>query len=309
MAAITPKLRIGTRASPLALAQAHLVRASLCAAHGWKPDDVLICAMTATGDRILDRPLADVGGKELWTRELDRALLDGDIDIAVHSMKDVETIRPGSIALAAMLPRADVRDRLIGASSVAELPANALVGTSSPRRKAQLLSLRPDLDIVLFRGNVGTRLAKIEGGEADATLLAAAGLDRLGMSDIGASIPIDVMLPAPSQGAIGIEVRTDDDVSRALVAAISHANTFACVSAERAFLSALAGDCRTPIAAYAALSGDEMVIHGEILAPDGSERHAASLTANAANALAAGKELAEILVRDASPQLRALFGR
>jgi hydroxymethylbilane synthase len=309
MAVATPKLRIGTRASPLALAQAHLVRASLCAAHDWEQDEVLICAMTATGDRILDRPLADVGGKELWTRELDRALLAGDIDIAVHSMKDVETIRPAAIALAAMLPRADVRDRLIGANSVAELPVNARVGTSSPRRKAQLLSIRPDLEIVLFRGNVGTRLAKIEGGEADATLLAAAGLDRLGMADIGASIPIDVMLPAPSQGAIGIEVRTNDDQSREITSLINHADTFACVSAERAFLGTLAGDCRTPIAAYAAFSGDEIVIQGEILTPDGSERHAASLTANAANALAAGKELAEILVRDASPQLRALFGR
>lgn len=309
MAVLPPKLRIGTRASPLALAQAHLVQSSLCLAHGWEADAIQICAMTATGDRILDRPLADVGGKELWTRELDRALLAGEIDVAVHSMKDVETIRPDALAIAAMLPRADVRDCLIGAESIANLPFGARVGTSSPRRKAQLLNLRPDLEIVLFRGNVGTRLAKIERGEADATLLAAAGLDRLQLPDIGAAIPIDVMLPAPSQGAIGIEVRTDDADSRALVHAINHQDTLACVSAERAFLGILAGDCRTPIAAFASLSGEKMMIRGEILAPDGSERQMGLHTADAADALASGRELATKLIQGASPALRSIFGR
>ena len=162
-------LKLGTRASPLALAQAHLVRAALLAAHGWDETRVEIVPMTASGDRILDRPLAEVGGKALWTKELDRALIDGSVDFAVHSMKDVETLRPADFSIVAMLPRADVRDRLIGAPSIADLPQGARIGTSSPRRAAQLRRLRPDLQIVLFRGNVATRLAKLDAGEADAT--------------------------------------------------------------------------------------------------------------------------------------------
>ena len=183
------------------MAQAYLVRDALCAAYEWEEAAVQICPMTASGDKILDRSLADIGGKALWTKELDRALLDGAIDIAVHSMKDVETIRPEEISLVAVLPRADPRDRLIGASNIDTLPIGARVGTNSPRRSAQLLALRPDLQIVLLRGNVATRLAKLEAGDADATLLAAAGLDRLGMGTIGVIIPVDVMLPAAAQGA------------------------------------------------------------------------------------------------------------
>ncbi|NCA01763.1 MAG: hydroxymethylbilane synthase, partial [Sphingomonadaceae bacterium] len=218
-------LKLGTRASPLALAQAYLVRAALLAAHGWDETRVEVVPMTASGDRILDRPLAEVGGKALWTKELDRALMDGSVDFAVHSMKDVETLRPADLSIVAMLPRADVRDRLIGAPSIADLPQGARIGTSSPRRAAQLRRLRPDLQIVLFRGNVATRLAKLDAGEADATLLAAAGLDRLGLGDIGSAIDETEMLPAPAQGAIGIECLSDNAPVHALLAAVNHAET------------------------------------------------------------------------------------
>jgi hydroxymethylbilane synthase len=268
-------LRLGTRASPLAMRQAEMTRDALLAAHGWAPDRVELVPMVATGDRIQDRALAEIGGKELWTRELDRALLNGEVDAAVHSMKDVETIRPETIAIAAMLPRADVRDRLIGASSISALPAGARVGTSSPRRTAQLLRLRPDLEILLLRGNVGTRLAKIERGEADATLLAAAGLHRLGMDDVGTAIALDEMLPAPSQGAIGIETRADDAAARDALAAISDQPTFAALALERALLAQLGADCRSPLAAFAEPDGTGFRLRAEIYASDGSD-HVAS---------------------------------
>ncbi|MDB5679275.1 hydroxymethylbilane synthase [Sphingomonas bacterium] len=258
-------IRLGTRGSPLALVQAGMVRDALIAAHGIAVEIVVI---RTTGDKVQDRPLAEIGGKALWTKELDRALLDREIDCAVHSMKDVETIRPAEIAIAAMLERADVRDRIIGATSVAELPHGATVGTSSPRRAAQLLRLRPDLEIVGFRGNVDTRLAKLAAGEADATLLAAAGLNRLGRPDIGTAIPLDVMLPAPAQGAVGIEVRADDDTERALFAPLDHAPTHARVLAERALLAALHADCHSPVAALAGVDGS---IRAELFTEDGSE--------------------------------------
>ena len=257
-------IRLGTRGSPLALVQAGLVRDALIAAHGVAVEIVVI---KTTGDAVQDRPLAEIGGKALWTKELDRALLDGDIDCAVHSMKDVETIRPAAITIVAMLPRADVRDRLIGAASIDALPKGATVGTSSPRRHAQLLRLRPDLKIVQFRGNVDTRLAKLAGGEADATLLAAAGLERLGRPDIGVPIALDVMLPAPAQGAVGIEARTSDDHMRALLAVLDHPTTRACVLAERALLAALHADCHSPVAALASNDG---TIRAELFAEDGS---------------------------------------
>ena len=211
-------LRLGTRASPLAMAQAHLVRDALCSAHGWDSEAVVIMPVVASGDKILDRALADVGGKALWTKELDASLLSGEIDFAVHSMKDVETVRPPALKITAMLERGDVRDRLIGAESPMALAFGARVGTSAPRRTAQLLRLRPDLNIILFRGNVATRLAKLGAGEADATLLAAAGLDRLGMNDTGTAVPVDLMLPAPSQGAIGIETMAGNVAVNALIA-------------------------------------------------------------------------------------------
>lgn len=293
-------LKLGTRASPLALAQAHLVRNALLSAHGWDESQVEIVAMTASGDRILDRPLAEVGGKALWTKELDRALLEGDIDFAVHSMKDVETIRPDALDIMAMLPRADVRDRLIGAESIRALPQGARVGTSSPRRTAQLLRLRPDLDIVLFRGNVATRLAKLAAGEADATLLAAAGLDRLGQAEVGAAISEDDMLPAPAQGAVGIEALADNDRVRALLAPINHVATFACVMAERAFLATLTADCHSPVAAQARLEDGILRIRGEILSEDG-RLHEAGEADNPV-------DLGTTLLDRAPPALRAIFG-
>ena len=265
-------LRLGTRGSPLALVQAHMVAAALRVAHGWQEDAVAIVTVKTTGDRVQDRPLAEIGGKALWTKELDRALLDGEIDFAVHSMKDVETIRPAAISIAAMLPRADVRDRLVGAASVAALSQGARVGTSSPRRAAQLRHLRPDISIVPFRGNVDTRLRKLAEGEADATLLAAAGLDRLDRPEIGHAVPVETMLPAPAQGAVGIEARASDDATLALLHAIDHANTHACVLAERAFLAALGASCHSPVGALAVLSGESMVIRAELLSEDGRHR-------------------------------------
>jgi len=293
-------LKLGTRASPLALAQAHMVRNALLSAHGWDESRVEIVAMTASGDRILDRPLAEVGGKALWTKELDRALFEGEIDFAVHSMKDVETLRPAELAIVAMLPRADVRDRLIGAPSIAALPHGARVGTSSPRRTAQLLRHRPDLDIVLFRGNVATRLAKLAAGEADATLLAAAGLDRLGQSDVGVAVSEDDMLPAPAQGAIGIETHAANARVQALLAPINDAATFACVMAERAFLATLSADCHSPVAAQARLVDGQLHIRGEILSPDGALCEAGDADDPVA--------LAQALLDRAPPSLRALFG-
>ena len=264
-------LRLGTRGSPLALVQAYMVRDALIAAHGWDADAVILVPVVATGDQIQDRALADVGGKALWTKELDAALLAGEIDIAVHSMKDVETIRPDALTIAAMLPRADVRDRLVGAAGIDALPHGATLGTSAPRRRAQLLRLRPDLEITLLRGNVQTRLAKLARGDVDATLLAAAGLDRLGMHDVGTAIPIETLLPAPAQGAVGIEALAANKPVLAWLGAINHDSTFACVSSERALLLGLAGDCRSPVAALAAIEGNMISLRAEIYAPDGDQ--------------------------------------
>jgi len=283
-----------------------MVQAALCAAHGWAEDDVMIVPIRTTGDRVQDRALAEIGGKALWTKELDRALLDGEIDCAVHSMKDVETIRPDAIRIAAMLPRADVRDRLIGAASIEALPHGARVGTSSPRRAAQLRRLRPDLRPMLFRGNVDTRLAKLASGEVDATLLAAAGLDRLGRAEIGAAIPTDVMLPAPAQGAVGIEARTADARMLDRLAAISHAQTLACVLIERALLAALHADCHSPVAGLATLEGDQATIRAELLSEDGSAHVTGDAYGDIADPGIAGA-LAEDLLARAPPSVRRLF--
>jgi hydroxymethylbilane synthase len=299
-------LRLGTRGSPLALVQANLVRDALIAAHGWLPEHVEIVPIRTTGDRVQDRPLAEIGGKALWTKELDRALLAGEIDLAVHSMKDVETLRPATIALAAMLPRADVRDRLIGAASIEALPHGARIGTSSPRRAAQMRRIRPDLAIVPLRGNVDTRIAKVAAGEADATLLAAAGLERLGRPDVGAAIPLATMLPAPSQGAVGIEVRASDDATRALVAAIGDRTTELCVATERALLAALVADCHSPVAALATIEAGALRLRAELLTGDGSEHVTADRTGLTSPADAA--DIARELLSAASPALRALFG-
>jgi hydroxymethylbilane synthase len=282
-----------------------MVRGAICAFQGWADDAVEIVPIRTTGDRVQDRALAEIGGKALWTKELDRALIDGEIDCAVHSMKDVETIRPAAIRLAAILPRADVRDRLIGADSIAELRQGAVVGTSSPRRSAQLKRIRPDLVTVLFRGNVDTRLAKLAAGEVDATLLAAAGLDRLGRFDIGVAIPNDVMLPAPAQGAVGIEARADDERVIGWLAGIDHVDTHRCVLAERALLAALQADCHSPVAALATIHGDRMTIRAELLAEDGSG-HVAGETSDSIEKVSAD-ELARDLLDRAPPTVRRLF--
>ena len=263
-------LKLGTRSSPLALAQAHEAAATIAATHGWKAGAIEIVTVTTTGDRIQDRPLAEIGGKALWTKELDRALGDGAVDFCVHSMKDVESDRPQAFRLAAILPRADVRDRLIGAESTEALKASAVVGTSSPRRAAQLLRLRPDLRIVTLRGNVQTRIDKVAAGEVDATLLAAAGLDRLGLK-VGTPLPTSAMLPAPGQAAIGIECRSDDNELVALLGAASHGPSLVCVAAERAFTRALGATCASPVAALAEIAEGEMRLRCAIYSADGLE--------------------------------------
>ena len=254
------------------MAQAEEARARLCAAHGWDESVVELVPVIATGDRIQDRPLAEIGGKALWTKELDQWLHERRIDAAVHSMKDVETIRPEWLAIAAILPRADVRDVLFGAAGIADLPAGARVGTSAPRRAAQLLHLRPDCTIVPFRGNVATRLGKLAAGEADATLLAAAGLERLGGGYGGAPLPVEAWLPAPAQGAIGIECRADDAATRALLAAIDDRPSRARVMAERALLLALGGNCHSPVAVHARIEADMIVMRAALFSPDGTAR-------------------------------------
>lgn len=265
-------LRLGTRRSPLALAQAEEARARLCAAHGWSREAVELVPVTASGDRIQDRPLAEIGGKALWTKELDAWLLAGEIDFAVHSLKDVETIRPREIAIAAVLPREDVRDVLIGAATIASLPQGARVGTSAPRRAAQLLHARPDCVVVPFRGNVATRLAKLAAGEVDATFLALAGLNRLGETGTGHPLAAREWLPAPGQGAIAIESRADDERTRALLRAIDDAPSRAAVTAERALLAALGGTCHSPVAALTEADGDALVLRAALFSPEGMER-------------------------------------
>ncbi|WP_420852815.1 hydroxymethylbilane synthase [Sphingomonas panacis] len=297
--------RIGTRGSPLALVQANMVRDALCATHGWPESRIEIVVIRTTGDRVQDRALAEIGGKALWTKELDRALLGGEIDCAVHSMKDVETIRPEAIRIAALLPRADVRDRLVGADSIAALRHGAVLGTSSPRRAAQVKRLRPDVTTILFRGNVATRLAKLAAGEADATLLAAAGLERLGRDDVGVAIDTAVLLPAPAQGAVGIEVRADDDSAGALVEAIGDGVTQACVGAERALLARLVADCHSPVAALATIEGGVMHIVAELLAEDGSAHVTGAIRGEPGAALA--EALADDLLDRAPESVRRLF--
>lgn len=298
--------KIGTRGSPLALAQANMTAAALTAAHGWEPGVAEIVIISTTGDRVQDRPLAEIGGKALWTKELDAALIDGRIDCGVHSMKDVETQLRDGIALAAMLPRADVRERLIGAASIDALPPGARVGTSSPRRAAQLRALRPDIVTEILRGNVATRMAKVESGAIDATLLAAAGLDRLGIA-VGATITIDTMLPASAQGAVGITARAGDEAVLALLAAVNHGDTFAAVGVERAFLAALGGTCHSPVAALATISGDRVAFRAEIMTEDGTEIEEGGFEAALVDTPGLVAALAADMLADASPGLRALF--
>ncbi len=304
-------LRIGTRASPLARAQADMAAAALVRAFALDPAALDIVPMTATGDRIQDRALAEVGGKALWTRELDAALDAGTIDIAVHSLKDVETLRDARFFLGAMLERADPRDRLvvregIVAATIDALPTGARLGTSSPRRAAQVQRLRGDVETLLLRGNVQTRLAKLAAGEVDATLLAAAGLDRLGMRAIGTVQDAATLLPAASQGAIGIECRSDDAATRGLLAAVDHHPTHRAVAAERALLAALGGDCRSPVAAHAAWQSDGgLRLDAELFSEDGRE-HVAGWTLVEGDY--APEQLAARLLGEAPESVRILFG-
>jgi hydroxymethylbilane synthase len=267
-------LRIGTRGSPLALAQAHETRRRLMAAFDLPEAAFEIVVIKTTGDRILDRPLKEIGGKGLFTREIEDDMLAGRIDIAVHSMKDMPVAQPEGLLLGCYLPREDVRDAFVSphAGGLADLSPGTKVGTSSLRRKAQLLNRRPDLEVVEFRGNVQTRLRKLEEGVAACTFLAMAGLNRLGMTHVAtATIATEEMLPAVAQGAIGIERRADDARAAAMLEAIHHGPTGRRLAAERAFLAALDGSCETPIAGLAELDGGTLRLRGEILRTDGSE--------------------------------------
>ncbi|MEM9271259.1 MAG: hydroxymethylbilane synthase [Pseudomonadota bacterium] len=295
MAGQSDILKIGTRGSPLALAQAHETRARLMASEGLPEDAFEIVVIKVTGDAIQDRPLGEIGGKGLFTKEIEDALLDGSIDIAVHSMKDMPVEQPKGLALTCYLPREDVRDGFVSLSyeSLVDLPQGARIGSSSLRRRAQIKHTRPDLEVVEFRGNVQTRLRKLNEGVADATFLAMAGLNRLGMTHVakGAMDPQD-MLPAVAQGAIGIEQRADDARTQERLAAISDAPTTTQLAAERAFLAGLDGSCQTPIGGLALLSGDELVLTGEIIKPDGSVVHQDTERGPATHATEIGETLA-----------------
>lgn len=298
--------RLGTRGSPLALAQARWAADELARANDWPVDAIEIVVIRTTGDIVQDRPLWQVGGKAVWTKELDAAMLEGRINWAVHSMKDVETFLAPGIAIAATLARADTTDRMVGAPDLRALPPGAVLGTSAPRRAAQALAARPDLTVVSFRGNVETRLAKLAAGEAHATLLAAAGLIRLGRGEVGTPQSHEDFLPAPAQGAVGI---TALEGSAALDAAgrVDHRATSAAVRTERALLARLGGSCRTPIAALATVGGEGVQLTAEILAMDGSERVRSSRAAMAADAENAARDLGGELLTRASPALRTLF--
>lgn len=302
------KLRLGTRQSPLALAQAEESRDRLCVAHGWAQDEVELVKVVASGDKILDRPLADIGGKALWTKELDQWLHEGRIDASVHSMKDVETLRPAEFSIGAILPRADVRDVLVGADSLEAIPPGARVGTSAPRRAAQMLHYRPDCVIVGIRGNVATRLAKLAAGEADVTLLAAAGLDRLGETSVGMPLEADRWLPAPSQGAIGIECRADDAITRAALAAIDHTPSRARVMAERALLEALGGTCHSPVAVLTSVERNCLSMKASLFSADGTERVDGALEC-AAESLDEVRSLGRDLLARAPQSITGLFAQ
>jgi len=286
-----PSLRIGTRGSPLALAQAQMVKSALLAQGGLADGDVEIVVISVKGDRVQDRTLAEIGGKGLFTEEIEAGLLDGSLHLAVHSTKDMPTRLPDGLVLGAFLPRADPRDALItrGPRSIAELPRGAVVGTASLRRQAQLKAARPDLVVVPLRGNVQTRLRKLDAGEVQATLLAMAGLVRLGLQhEASAALSVEEMLPAVAQGAICVECRADDRAVRALLDGINHAATMTAITAERDFLAVLDGSCRTPIAALAELDDDRLRLRGLVASPDGASVERIELAGDAADPAALG---------------------
>ncbi|MBS0269544.1 MAG: hydroxymethylbilane synthase [Proteobacteria bacterium] len=300
------RIRIGTRGSPLALAQAHEVRARLMAAHGLSEDAISINIIKTTGDRVLDRPLADVGGKGLFTKEIEDALLANEVDVGVHSMKDMQTVLPGGLAVGAVLPREDPRDAFISLrhADFNALPLNAVVGTSSLRRKSQVLNARPDLRVVEFRGNVQTRLRKLEEGVAEATFLAVAGLKRLGMQDrITAPVPTERMLPAVAQGVIALEIRNGDEATAALIAPLNDPETAVAATAERTFLARMEGSCRTPIAGYAVINAGELLFRGQILSVDGSRSYNVSRSGPPENASDLGLAAADEILTKADPAI------
>jgi hydroxymethylbilane synthase len=304
----TKPFRIGTRGSPLALAQAYETRDRLMAAHGLPEALFEVVVLSTQGDRITDRPLSEIGGKGLFTEELEQQLLSGDLDFAVHSSKDMPTRLPEGLVLSAYLPREDVRDAFIGAAAprLTELPHGATVGSSSLRRQALIRRLRPDLNVITFRGLVDTRLRKLAEGQVDATLLAFAGLRRLGKQDV----PTDLLdpkefPPAPAQGAICVESRIGDDRINGLLEAINDRDTFDAVSCERAFLAALDGSCRTPIAGYARCDGDKLTFSGMILTPDGARFHEIETGGARADAVAIGRAAGEAIRAKAGPDFFA----
>lgn len=304
-------VRIGTRGSPLALAQAELVKSALAQTHPGlaRPGAIEIAVIKTTGDQIQDRALSEIGGKGLFTKEIEEALLADRIDLAVHSMKDVPTHLPPGLEIACLLEREDPRDVLIsrGGHSIATLPPGAVIGSASLRRQAQLLALRPDLKVVTLRGNVGTRLDKLARGDADATLLALAGLKRLGRADVATAIlAMTEMLPAVAQGAIGIEIRATDRRMRAFLAPLRHAATEAAVTAERACLAELEGSCRTPIAAHAQITADgQLELRALIAKPDGSCVHRDVRSGPVAEAARLGRDSGRHLKSLAGPDFLA----
>jgi hydroxymethylbilane synthase len=300
-----PFARIGTRGSPLALAQARLVRKLLSEAHGVPEDDIAIQVISTGGDRsqASNASLIEIGGKGLFTKEIDEAMLAGVVDIGVHSSKDVATRLPDGIALAAFLEREDVRDAFMSVrvQSLDHLPEGAKFGTSSIRRAAQVLRQRPDLEIVPFRGNVGTRLQKLLDGVADATMLAMAGLNRLGEGHRAtALLDPEIFLPAPAQGAIGIAVRPTDTRIADLVAVLDHAPTHTAIAAERAMLAVLDGSCRTPVGALSRLEGGVLTLKGQILSLDG--KTAFDSAATGTDPLALGKQVGDDLIAQAGTE-------
>ncbi|MER8534739.1 hydroxymethylbilane synthase [Mesorhizobium sp. M1005] len=288
-------LKIGTRGSPLALAQAHETQARLMAAHGMPAEAFEVVVISTSGDRIQDRPLSEAGGKGLFTKEIEEALLARRIDIAVHSSKDMPTLLPEGLELSAFLPREDARDAFIGkaARTIAGLPQGARVGSSSLRRQALIRRMRPDVEVVMFRGNVQTRLRKLDDGIADGTILAYAGLKRLGLEDVVTDLmPLEVFPPAPGQGAICIESRIGDRDVEQMLAAIHDGPTGEALACERAFLAALDGSCRTPIAGHATISGGTVSFAGLIISPDGTQSHEVRLQGPAQEAARIGAEAA-----------------
>lgn len=297
-------MRIGTRGSALALAQAHETRDRLMAAHDLAEEAFQIEVIKTSGDRIQDRPLSEVGGKGLFTKEIEEALLDGRIDLAVHSSKDMPTVLPQGLALTAFLPREDVRDAFLSpkAKTLNDLPQGAVVGSSSLRRQAMIKRLRPDLEVVMYRGNLQTRLRKLAEGEVDATLLAAAGLNRLGLQgEVTSLLETDQFLPAVGQGAICIESRENDSATLDMLAAIHDRETQIRLEAERAFLAVLDGSCRTPIGGLAVIRGDQIHFQGIVLKPDGSAAHAAEQTGPLEEAVQIGLSVGETLKAKMGP--------